>query len=148
MLFSLLLLIGQLSGRVVSVTDADTIIVRPEQGPSVKVRLIHIDSPERGQAFGTRASQALGDMADGQTVEVVGTSKDRYGRTLGDVRHEGRSINLELVRRGFAWAYVDFEPPAEYVAAESEARAARRGLWVDPSPMSPWTYRQNRRKRL
>jgi len=139
------LLLGQTVGKVVSITDGDTVIVRPEQGLSVKVRLIHIDAPERGQAFGTRARQVLGDLIDGQVVEVIGTTKDRYGRLLGDVRHDGRSINLELVKRGFAWAYVEFKPPPEYVAAEAEARAARRGLWVDKSPEPPWTYRKGRR---
>jgi hypothetical protein len=37
MLFSLLLLIGQLSGRVVSVTDADTIVVRPAELSRVRL---------------------------------------------------------------------------------------------------------------
>jgi micrococcal nuclease len=143
-LLLVVLLIGQLSGRVVSVTDADTIIVRPIDGPSVKVRLIHIDAPERGQAFGTRARQALGDLIDGQTVVIIGTSRDRYGRVLGDVRLDGRSINLELVKLGMAWAYLDFNPPAGYIEAEKAARAARRGLWVDPEPMPPWVYRKNR----
>ena len=139
------LLIGQVSGKVVSITDGDTIIVRPEQGPSVKVRLIGIDAPERGQAFGTRARQVLGELIAGQVVEVVGTEKDRYGRLLGDVRHGGRSINLELIRRGMAWAYVEYNPPPEFIEAEAEARAARRGLWADKSPEPPWTYRKSRR---
>lgn len=139
------LLLAQTTGKVVSITDGDTIIVRPEQGASVKVRLIHIDAPERGQAFGTRARQELGELVADQTVEVVGTSKDRYGRLLGDVRHGGRSINLELVKRGMAWAFVEYKPPAEYVAAEAEARAARRGLWADKSPIPPWEYRKSRR---
>jgi endonuclease YncB( thermonuclease family) len=42
MLVLLLLPIGQLSGKVGSITDGDTIIVRPEQGAAVKVRLIHL----------------------------------------------------------------------------------------------------------
>lgn len=138
-LLLVVLLLGQTVGKVVSITDGDTIIVRPEQGPSVKVRLIGIDAPERGQAFGTRARQELGELIAGQ---VVGTEKDRYDRLLGDVRHGGRSINLELIRRGMAWAYVEYDPPPEYVAAEAEARAARRGLWADKSPEPPWTYRR------
>lgn len=140
-----LLLLGQTVGQVVSITDGDTLIVRESPTKSVKVRLVGIDAPERGQAFGTRARQALGEMVAGQVVEVVGTQRDRYGRVLGDVRHDGRSINLELIRRGMAWAYVEFDPPAEYVAAEAEARAARRGLWADKSPEPPWTYRRGRR---
>jgi len=139
------LLLGQTTGKVVSITDGDTIIVRQSGGPSVKVRLIGIDAPERGQAFGTRARQELGELVAGQTVEIVGTEKDRYGRLLGDVRHDGRSINLEMVKRGFAWAYVEYDPPAEYRRAEAEARAARRGLWADKAPEPPWTYRKSRR---
>jgi len=146
-LLLVVLLLGQTTGKVVSITDGDTIIVRPEQGPSVKVRLIHIDAPERGQAFGTRARQELGELVAGQTVEIVGTEKDRYGRLLGDVRHGGRSLNLEMVKRGLAWAYVEYDPPAEYVAAESEARSARRGLWADKAPEPPWTYRKGRRSK-
>lgn len=139
------LLLGQTVGKVVSITDGDTITVRPERGASVKVRLIGIDAPERGQAFGTRARQELGELIAGKNVEVIGTEKDRYGRLLGDVRHEGRSINLELIRRGMAWAYVEYDPPPEYVAAEAEARAARRGLWADRSPEPPWTFRRGQR---
>jgi micrococcal nuclease len=139
------LLLGQTVGKVVAISDGDTIIIRPEQGASVKVRLIGIDAPERGQAFGTRARQELGELVAGQVVEVIGTEKDRYGRLLGDVRHDGRSINLDLIRRGMAWAYVEYDPPPEYVAAEDAARAARRGLWSDKSPIPPWTYRRNRR---
>lgn len=139
------LLLGQTAGQVVSIADGDTITVRQSGGPTVKVRLIGIDAPERGQAFGTRARQELGDLVAGKSVEVIGSTKDRYGRLLGDVRHDGRSINLELIRRGFAWAYVEYDPPAEYVAAESEARAARRGLWADKEPVPPWAYRKNQR---
>ena len=138
-------LIGQTSGKVVSITDGDTIVIRPSQGPSVKVRLIGIDAPERGQAFGTRARQELGDLIAGQVVEVIGTERDRYGRLLGDVRHDGRSINLEMIRLGMAWAYVEFKPPPEFIKAEAEARTARRGLWADKSPVPPWTYRRNQR---
>lgn len=136
------LLLGQTVGKVVSITDGDTLIVRESPTKSVKVRLVGIDAPERGQAFGTRARQELGELVAGQVVEVIGTQRDRYGRLLGDVRHDGRSINLELIRRGMAWAYVEFDPPPEFVEAEAEARAARRGLWADKSPEPPWTYRR------
>lgn len=114
------LLLGQTVGKVVSSTDGNTIIERPEQGESVKVRLIHIDAPKRGQVFGTRAWQDLGDLVAGQVVEVFGTETDRYGRLLGDVRHEGRSVNLELVKRVFFWAVIEYEPPTEYQTALNE----------------------------
>lgn len=45
------LLLGQTVGKVVAISDGDTIIIRPEQGASVKARLIGIDAPERGAGF-------------------------------------------------------------------------------------------------
>ncbi len=140
-----LLFLGQITGKVVSITDGDTLIVRESPTKSVTVRLVHIDAPEKGQAFGTRARQALGEMTYGKDAEVVGISKDRYGRTLGEVFVEGKSINLELVRAGFAWAYVDFSPPEEYVSEQNQAKQARKGLWADKEPVPPWEFRKRRK---
>ena len=84
-------------------------------------------------------------MAFGKDVEVVGISKDRYGRTLGEVFVDGKSINLEMVRLGMAWAYVEYVPPEEYEGEQSAARQARRGLWADREPVPPWEYRKRRK---
>jgi endonuclease YncB( thermonuclease family) len=46
--------------RVVAVADGDTLSVLYET-IRCRVRLAGIDAPEKGQAFGTRARQALGD---------------------------------------------------------------------------------------
>lgn len=40
------------TGRVVGITDGDTVTVRTES-ETLKVRLTGIDTPERGQPFGT-----------------------------------------------------------------------------------------------
>lgn len=143
--FVALLYLCQISGKVVSITDGDTLIVRESPTKSVTVRLVHIDAPEKGQAFGTRARQALGELAYGKEAEVVGISKDRYGRTLGEVFVDGKSINLELVRQGFAWAYVEYSPPAEYVSEQAAAKMGGKGLWADKEPVPPWEFRKRRR---
>lgn len=135
----------QMSGKVVSITDGDTLIVRESPTKSVTVRLVHIDAPEKGQAFGTRARQKLSELAYGKEAEVIGISKDRYGRTLGEVIVDGKSINLEMVRQGMAWAYVEFSPPAEYVKEQEAANQSGRGLWADREPVPPWEFRKQRR---
>lgn len=140
-----ILLLCQITGKVVSITDGDTLIVRESPTKSVTVRLVHIDAPEKGQAFGTRARQKLSELAYGKEAEVVGISKDRYGRTLGEVTVDGKSINLEMVRQGMAWAYVDFSPPAEYENEQATAKMRSRGLWADREPMPPWEFRKQRR---
>lgn len=139
-----LLLFGQMTGKVVSVTDGDTITIRSEE-KTIKVRLKHIDAPERGQAFGARSRQELGDMVFGKVVEVFGESKDRYGRVLGEVEVDGTNVNLRMVKLGFAWAYTDFRPPAEYFSAQRDAMRERLGLWAESDPMPPWIFRKSKR---
>lgn len=138
------LLLAQISGTVVGITDGDTISVRTADR-TVKVRLVHIDTPEPGQAFGTKAKEAIAGMVFGKEVEVTGTEYDRYKRLLGDVHIDGRSVNLRLVEEGFAWAYTEYRPPAPYFEAQEAARKARRGLWADRNPMPPWEYRKAQR---
>lgn len=75
------LLVGQLTGKVVAVADGDTLTVRTSN-ETVKVRLVHIDAPESGQAFGNRSKQNLSALAFGKDVELIGREKDRYGRLL------------------------------------------------------------------
>ena len=69
-------------GKVVAVADGDTITVLRDQ-EQVKVRLTEIDAPEKAQAFGNQAKQALSALVFGKEVRVVDHGTDRYRRTLG-----------------------------------------------------------------
>jgi micrococcal nuclease len=134
-------------GKVIGVTDGETLTVLHDQRPET-VRLNGIDAPETGQAFGTRAKQYTSALAFGQVVEVVVRDQDRYGRTVADVPlPDGRSLNQEIVPAGFAWQFRKYSNDATLAAAEAEARAARRGLWVDAHPVAPWEWRQAQRQR-
>ena len=46
---------GELSGKVVGISDGDTITVLTPDHRQIKVRLYGIDCPEKGQAFGQGA---------------------------------------------------------------------------------------------
>lgn len=135
-------------GRVVGVADGDTVTVLDADRVQHKVRLSGIDAPERTQAFGTRSKQSLSDLVFSKTVTVEATKVDRYGRTIGKVLVDGRDSNLIQVQRGFGWHYRAYAPEqspsdrALYALAEREARAARRGLWADASPIAPWDFRK------
>ena len=72
------------TGRVVGVSDGDTLTVLRERTP-VKVRLFGIDCPQMGQDFGSRAKQFTSELVFGKTVTVVPHDMDRYGRTVADV---------------------------------------------------------------
>ena len=72
------------SGKVVAITDGDTIKVM-HAGQPERVRLWGINCPESHQAFGTRAKQSTSQLAFGREVKVVVRDIDRYGRTVGEV---------------------------------------------------------------
>lgn len=137
------------TGRVVKVTDGDTINVLVAGNILHKVRLTSIDAPERGQAYGRKSKEYLADMVAGKQVVVESEKQDRYGRDLGKVILNGKDINLEQVKAGMAWWYRYYkkeQPRADqmaYEAAEDSAKANRLGLWTDPSPIKPYEWRKN-----
>lgn len=141
-----------LSGRVVRVADGDTITVLDSANTQHRIRLQGIDAPESHQDFGTRSKKNLSDLIFSQEVTVAYDKTDRYGRLIGTIWRDGRDINLEQIRAGMAWHYKDYEreqSPEDrelYARAESEARSARRGLWVDVNPVEPSQFRKEERR--
>jgi endonuclease YncB( thermonuclease family) len=78
-------------------------------------------------------------------VVVEAAGRDRHGRVLAEARlPDGRSLNQELVRVGFAWWFRRYSSDVTLAGLEAEARSARRGLWADPHPVAPWDYRRAR----
>lgn len=139
-----------LLGRVVGVADGDTLTVLDEKNHQHKIRLSGIDAPEKSQPFGQRAKQSLSDLAYGRSVSVEWWKRDKYGRIVGKVLKRGRDVNLEQIRRGFAWHYKHYQDEQDaldrtrYADTEIEARTARRGLWTDPESIPPWDWRKAR----
>jgi micrococcal nuclease len=128
-------------GRVVGVTDGDTLtVLRTRQAE--RVRLQGVDAPEKRQAYGERARRFTADLAFDRTVTVRTAGRDRNGRLLGEVvLPDGRSLNQELVRAGYAWWFRKYSRDGRLARLEEEARAGRRGLWADRSPEAPWDFR-------
>jgi micrococcal nuclease len=82
-----------------------------------------------------------------KSVMVKTHGCDRYGRILGDVfLPDGRSLNQELVRNGFAWWFRRYSNDETLQRLESEARAAKLDLWSEPHAIPPWEYRKNCRR--
>lgn len=140
-----------LKGKVVGVTDGDTIVVLDASRVQHRIRLAGIDAPERSQAFGQVSKRALGQMVFQREADVFVMKTDRYGRSVGRVVVGGKDVCLEQIRSGLAWFYAEYEmelvPPdrARYSEAMRDAKRARRGLWSDPHAEPPWVYRRSRR---
>lgn len=74
-----------ISGRVVGVSDGDTVTVLDAGKRQHRVRLLGIDAPEKDQDFGQASKQHLSDLVFGREVSVEYKKQYRYGRTLGKV---------------------------------------------------------------
>jgi len=129
------------TGKVVGVADVDSITVLRDR-EQVKVRLVDIDAPEEGQAFGKRSKQALEALVKGQEVRVVEHGQDRYHRTLGRIYRGDLDVNAEQVRQGIAWVFRQYAKDASLDPIEAEAKERKRGLWRDSDPVPPREWRK------
>ena len=68
------------TGRVVGISDGDTITVLDDAKRQHKIRINGIDAPEKGQAFGERSRQSLAQMAHGKDARIECHKIDRFGR--------------------------------------------------------------------
>ena len=133
---------------VVSVGDGDTLRVKRDE-QAITIRLACVDAPETTQApWGTKSASRLKQLLPvGQTVQVREVTRDRYGRTVGELFVEGQSINLIMVAEGQAAVYRDYLSACpntrnQYLAAEFQAKAQRLGFWDQDNPEMPWDYRK------
>ncbi len=101
------------------------------------IRLHGIDAPELGQQCrdgrgrlydcGREARNALKRLIGRANVECRISDQDRYGRGIGTCFADGVELNREMVRQGWAIAYV--RHTQRYLPAAKEAQAAGRGMW-------------------
>ena len=158
-LFVLLLLASHgfaqsvIHGRVVAVSDGDSMRVVTTNQQRLVVHVAFVDAPERGQPFANLAKQLMSQLVFGKDVELRPHGIDRYGHSIATVFIHGRDAGLELIKAGLAWAYERYLPQAspetqaEYSAAETAARVSRIGLWKDNDPQPPWDWRKTERER-
>lgn len=130
-----------------AIIDGDTIDIGNQ-----RIRLAGIDAPEiaqtcerDGQSWrcGQAAASELRKLTGGQTVRCEETGRDDYGRALAVcfATNNNTNINEELVKRGFAWAFVKYS--SEYAAVETQARSDGVGVWQGTA-LAPWDYRAGR----
>lgn len=143
------LVAAALEGKVVGVTDGDTIRILDASKVQHNVRLAGIDAPEKKMPFGQRSKQNLSNLVYGKRVEVEGKKTDRYGRLVGKVLVDGRDANLSQKEAGMAWHYKQYQREQsaadriDYSEAEIKAAGSQQGLWTDKNPVAPWDWRKD-----
>ncbi len=135
----------EFTGTVISVHDGDTAQVKKANGEVVTVRFIYCDAPEIGQPHGNEARTFVHNMIAGKTVTVRATGTDDYGRILGEIFVDGKSVNKEVIREGHGWWFYHYHPERELGDLEAEARSRRKGLWAAESPIYPRAWRRGAR---
>lgn len=147
-----------IKGKIMQVKDGDTVVIEPEEGGAFFIcRLYGIDTPEiahgkkPGQPYGEEAMTELKRLVLGQSVNVELTGAKTYRREVCVIRKDSVNVNLEMVKRGYAWAYRQYlkRPYAsEFIDAERDARSKHLGLWQQSNPQPPWDFRKKIAKRL
>jgi endonuclease YncB( thermonuclease family) len=103
----------------------------------IRIRLYGIDAPELSQtcnrdgtkwSCGREAFDHLAKLVNGREVRCSQNGKDQFDRVLAKCTINGFEINRIVVERGFAIAFRKYSN--DYVAAESQAKAAGRGIWA------------------
>ena len=133
-----------LRGTVTYVVDGDTLSVRLDSGRRERVRLIGIDTPERGGCLAGRATGVARQLADDERVVLRGDAtqdtRDAYGRLLAYAWVGGRDLGFQMISRGLARVYV-FERPFQrlsaYRRAEAIGRTRPQNVWRGCAPASP-----------
>lgn len=131
--------------EVTKVTDGDSL----RSGP-LRIRIFGIDAPETKQTCttpdGTR--WACGKAATQSMRDIIATAghlrchlrdTDRYGRLVMQCFAGEVDIAEALVQAGLAMAYRRYS--TRYVAAETAAQDAKRGMWAGTF-VAPWEWRK------
>ncbi|HDZ23649.1 MAG TPA: hypothetical protein ENH70_03830 [Desulfobacteraceae bacterium] len=143
---------------VEEVLDGD-MIRATGHGTEITVRLAGIDAPELcpqdndlAQPFSAEAKQYLEKLVLNKRVSLRSYGEKRYGIFWGEIFLGKKNINLEMIRTGYAEAYRGESPKnldlAPYFETEKQARAAKKGIWVQGKKyISPVAWRKRQKAR-
>ena len=114
-LFSAEISAKTLTGIVLSIHDGDTLTFMPSgEIKKAKLRLMGVDTPEidfNGTSQGEVAFLALDYLMSmlpvNSTIQIELSDKitDSNGRYLGQIKYQGRDLNLEMLKAGWGATY-------------------------------------------
>lgn len=141
------ILFSQTSGKVIKISDGDTITVLLKGNTQKKLRLAEVDCPESGQAFGKNAKQFTSSKVFGKTIRFTETSTDRYGRSIAKVYYDkDKYLSKELIKAGMGWWYFSYSKDGSLGKLQEKAQQNKVGLWQDVHAVAPWEYRKLKRE--
>ena len=139
---------GIITGKVIRVTDGDTITILDATNTKNKIRLYGIDAPEKAQDFGNKSREKLASLVAGKNIAVTVMDIDRYGRNVGRINVEGKEVAEEMIKAGMVWlytAYCKIPECKQWKELETQAKNDKIGLWSNPTAQEPWLWRKEHR---
>ena len=131
----------ELTGKVVTVIDGNTVEIATVENETYKILLHGIDCPELEQDYGDKAKKHLEKLLLNKSVSVQIQGKDRLGNRLGVIIIEGEDPRHLLLEEGLAWTS-ERNPIADLEVIKEKAREKGKGLWKEENPTAPWTFRR------
>lgn len=137
------------TGRIVGISDGDTVTLLDREHVQHKIRVAGIDAPEKKQDFGEKSKSHLSALAYNRQAQADCRKIDRYRRQICVVYVDGRDVGLEQVKVGMAWWYQQYareqskQERIDYEHAEFLAKLHRTGLWNSKNPTPPWDWRHD-----
>lgn len=145
-IFSISISAEELGGKVIGVSDGDTLTILTSSNSRIKIRLAEIDAPELSQPYGAKSKIALSDLVFGEVVIIRDTTIDRYGRTVGRIYTKSIDVSAEMVSQGAAWVYTKYLTDPTLLGLQNEAQQKQLGLWKLENSVPPWDWRSGQRK--
>lgn len=132
----------QFSGKVVGVSDGNTLQIIDNYQDTISVVVKSIDCPELNQEMGKAARSYTTKYCLGSTVGVELFGKDRFGNDIANITINKTDLSKSLLEAGLAWYYCKNKGEATLEAIEKSARAKKAGLWANENPVEPWIFRR------
>jgi endonuclease YncB( thermonuclease family) len=124
------------NARVIDVTDGETFTAIDAQLAEFRVRLAGIDAPAINDYFGEQAKENLLALISNKTINIDKQKLADDGAVLAKVYFDGRSVNLEQLRSGYAWLasnaaeFLSEDEINAFKRSETLARFGKLGLWT------------------
>ena len=124
--------------KVVKVVDGDTIYVKYGELSGLKIRMLNINTPEKGKPLYAEAKTYLSNLITDKFVVLEiplkrykNISHGKYNRILANVYYNEIFVNAEIVRHGYSKYWTKYGVSIQsnlFLHAEREAKRKHLGV--------------------
>ena len=105
--------------------DGDTVKIK-DHNKTYKLRINHIDAPERNQPYGKKARRALMQLCQNKSIKVIITGIDLYHRQLGELFCDQENASSYMLKNGYAWFNTKYSTKLDLADIEQYAKKNKK----------------------